>query len=115
MMEPSHDPVARMPSLVSGENLTAETQSLCWSSSTVNLHSPTVFQILMFFALSPEAICLLSAENEQERRSLALPWSMKVWLQVPFAMSHSLRVPSHEHERAYLESYEMARSSTKCE
>lgn len=113
LIVPSHDPVARVGFLVSWENLTAETQSWCSSSSTVYLHSPLVFQILIFLSLPPEAIYLLSAENEHVRTSL--PWSTKVSTVFPFWTSQSLRVWSHEAERAYRESRDRARSLTKWE
>jgi len=103
---PSHEPEARRGFLVSPENLRAETQSWCSSSSTVNLHSPSTFQILILLSLPPEAIYLLSAENAQVRTSLA--WSTNVALVSPFYKFQSLRVLSQDAVKANLESFEIA-------
>lgn len=81
--------------------------------STVNLHSPKVFQIFKFLSLPPLAIYLLSGENATERTSLV--WLTNLLVVTPFLRSQSLRVPSHEELKQYLLSYERVMSLTKWE
>jgi len=81
--------------------------------STVNLHSPTVFQILRFLSLPPLAICLLSGEKATARTSLE--WPTNLLMVYPFLRSQSLRVPSHDEVKQYLLSCERARSLMKWE
>ena len=113
LIVPSHEAVARTGFLVSGENLTQLTQSVWASSWTVYLHCPTVFQILIVLSILPEAICLLSAENEHDKTSFS--WSTKVTVLFPLSKSHNLSVLSHEDERQYLLSCDRHKSWTKCE
>merc|ERR1712100_596994 len=69
--------------------------------------------------MDPEAICLLSGENATVRTSLAWPspsdplW--RVFLVDAVFRLQSLMVPSHDDERAYLESWERSRSEMKWE
>jgi len=111
LMVLSHPPVTIRGVLVSGENLTVETQSECPFCSTVYLQSPTVFQILMKLSLPPEAICLLSGEKATVSTSLV--WETNRLVVIPFTESQSLRVPSHEALKMNLESCERAISWMK--
>lgn len=96
-----------------GEKRTQETQSVCWPSSMVYLQSARVFHRRTVLSREPETICLLSALNATELTSEVCFW--KVRTVSPMFKSHSLRVLSHEPERAKLESLEMTTSCTHWE
>lgn len=94
-----------------GEKRTHETHSEWPSSVMLNLHSPSVFHSLMVRSRDPETIWRLSAENETERTSEVWPTNRRVVR--PVLRSQSLRVLSHEDERANWPSDEMTTSETK--
>merc|ERR1719392_493433 len=71
-----------------------------------------VFHSLMVLSLDPDTICLLSAEKATERTSLV--WDSNLRVEDPVAKSHSLRVWSHDPERAKCPSEERTTSETKC-
>lgn len=81
-----------------GENRTQETHSVWPLSVMVNLQSPRVFHSLMERSREPETIWRLSAEKDTDRTSLV--WPTKRRVVVPVASSQSLRVLSHEADRA---------------
>lgn len=81
-----------------GEKRTQDTHSVWPFSVMVNLQSPRVFHSLMERSREPETIWRLSAEKETERTSLV--WPTKRRVVVPVESSHSLRVLSHEADRA---------------
>lgn len=99
--------------------LTHDTQSVCGFWSTVNLHTPWMFQSLTLLSMDPEAICLLSGEKATVRTSFLCPSASepheRVFLVDAVLRLQSLMVPSHDDERAYLESWERSRSEIKWE
>lgn len=100
-------------SLGDGENLTHETQSVCWPSSMVYLQSARVFHRRTVLSREPETICLLSALKATELTSEVCFW--KVRTVSPTFKSHRRRVLSQEPDSAKFESLEITTSCTHWE
>ena len=107
----SHPAETMMGLALLGENLTVETQSWWPSSWMVYLHWARVFHSLMVLSLLAETICLLSAEKATESTSLV--WSSNLLVVLPVLRSQSLRVLSHDPDRAKCPSEERTTSEMK--